>query len=295
MSGFIALHRGPNTNELRKDRNAFLLLSLIADRARWREDPCPVTGLQQGQAMLGKGDCEAIGLTEKNRQQLRSALKRLERMGFVTTQPTTRGTVVTLMDQSIFSIAVNPPTTQPTTQPTINQPSSNHQVTTKNKETPEQGNTGTKEQGNSPPKSPKGDLAKVEAIYQEYPKKKGKPSAIKAITKALKQIDHTTLLERTKAYAKARQDEDDQFTPHPATWFNDERFNDDPSTWKSQSNRPGTSKPPPKTIEGPEGWKDAYRALFPDWGIPEQWGHVAPELRPDIEAKIEALKNDSLF
>ena len=82
---------------------------------------------------------------------------------------------------------------------------------------------------------------KVEEIWEAYPKKKGKPSGINAITKALKKVDHNTLLEKTKAYADARKGEADQFTPHPATWFNDERFNDDPSTWKSSS--PNSPRP----------------------------------------------------
>jgi hypothetical protein len=36
------------------------------------------------------------------------------------------------------------------------------------------------------------------------------------------------LLEKTLAYAQSRVGQDQQFTPHPATWFNQERFNDEP-------------------------------------------------------------------
>ena len=72
----------------------------------------------------------------------------------------------------------------------------------------------------------------IEEIYQHYPKKVGKPQALKAIKKSLSKMDPETLLEKTKSFALARKNEDPQFTPNPSTWFNQERYNDDPETWK---------------------------------------------------------------
>ena len=100
-----------------------------------------------------------------------------------------------------------------------------------------------------PPKSPKGDLVKVDEIYQSYPKKVGKKSALKAITKALKTTDHTTLLERTKAYAKAVEGGDPQFIPYPAKWFRDERYSDDPSTWSPSPSSSSAPDKPRQTVE----------------------------------------------
>lgn len=74
-------------------------------------------------------------------------------------------------------------------------------------------------------------LKQAEAIYTEYPKKVGKPDALRAIVKALGTTDAATLLSKTKLYAKSRVGEDAQFTPHPSTWFNQQRYNDDPATW----------------------------------------------------------------
>ena len=74
-----------------------------------------------------------------------------------------------------------------------------------------------------------------ESIYAEYPKKVGRPDALKAISKAISKFGAPLLLEKTKAFAVARAGNLD-FVPHPATWFNQERFNDDPSTWKPSSN-----------------------------------------------------------
>jgi hypothetical protein len=70
----------------------------------------------------------------------------------------------------------------------------------------------------------------VLSIYDAYPRKVAKPEALKAIAKAIKKIDPIVLLARTKSYAMLRG-QNNEFTPHPATWFNQERFNDDPETW----------------------------------------------------------------
>lgn len=80
-----------------------------------------------------------------------------------------------------------------------------------------------------------------EAIYKAYPLKKGKPSALLAIRKALKNCSAADLLEKTEAFSMARNG-DMAFCPHPATWFNDERYNDDPSTWNPRQ-QPNTNQP----------------------------------------------------
>lgn len=68
-------------------------------------------------------------------------------------------------------------------------------------------------------------------IYNAYPRRVGKTAALKAIEKAIRAIrplhDATWLLERTRAYAQQRQGEDEKFTPYPATWFNEGRYEDE--------------------------------------------------------------------
>lgn len=78
----------------------------------------------------------------------------------------------------------------------------------------------------------------AEKIYCAYPRKVGKPKALLAITKALKTIKPSDLLKKTEAFAAMQNGADPQFIPHPATWFNQERFNDDPSTWKRSDSKP---------------------------------------------------------
>lgn len=84
----------------------------------------------------------------------------------------------------------------------------------------------------------------AEAIYDAYPKKVAKPDAIPKILKALAApplgMDAATwpdeLLAITARYAALRSGEEKQFTPNPATWFNQRRFEDDPATWNYNGN-----------------------------------------------------------
>ena len=74
-------------------------------------------------------------------------------------------------------------------------------------------------------------LEKHLAIYQAYPKKKARATALKAIEKALKTVSFKKLLAKTEAYAKhvekLRGTEQWKYVPHPATWFNGECWDDD--------------------------------------------------------------------
>ena len=73
-------------------------------------------------------------------------------------------------------------------------------------------------------------------IYAAYPRKVGKQSALKAITKAAKLGGGMSfLLDKTNHYALAVKSwpaADKKFIPHPATWFNRGSYDDDQTEWK---------------------------------------------------------------
>jgi len=96
--GFIKLHRSPETLELLNDPNAFILLTVIALRAR-RTDEFNLHNLKSGEALIG--DFKKYGLTHR---QYRTAMKRLGQWGFAAFKPTTRGTVAMLCDTRIYDI-----------------------------------------------------------------------------------------------------------------------------------------------------------------------------------------------
>jgi hypothetical protein len=107
-----------------------------------------------------------------------------------------------------------------------------------------------------PHSPPKGDRLKgtsstssqEEQIYEAYPKKVGKPVALRAIRRALAKQAFDFLLERTQVYAQTCNSPA-EFIPNPSTWFNQERFNDDPATWRRTA---GTSGKPQPTIIRPD-------------------------------------------
>jgi hypothetical protein len=84
----------------------------------------------------------------------------------------------------------------------------------------------------------------AQQVYGEYPRKVGKPAALKRITKAIKEFGFEYVMERTKAFKEAWVGATDlTFCPHPATWFHAERFNDDPKTWVGSSNQKKGAEP----------------------------------------------------
>jgi hypothetical protein len=81
----------------------------------------------------------------------------------------------------------------------------------------------------------------AEAIYALYPRKVGKGKAITAIIVALKTVPFEDLQAAVAEYAASEwvQTSEEQFIPHPATWFHQQRWADDRREWH-RSRRNGT-------------------------------------------------------
>ena len=99
----------------------------------------------------------------------------------------------------------------------------------------------------SPPKGESVNNASVslchaEEIYEAYPRKVGKHAALRAIQRALAKRTFDFLLERTRLFGTTYEGEA-RFIPHPAKWFNEERFNDDPVTWRRTTTTNGKATP----------------------------------------------------
>ena len=71
----------------------------------------------------------------------------------------------------------------------------------------------------------------AEMIYEAYPRKVARPAAIQAIRRALQAKSFDWLLERVQKYAACVEGSSKKFIPHPATWFNQARYDDDPKEW----------------------------------------------------------------
>lgn len=77
----------------------------------------------------------------------------------------------------------------------------------------------------------------AEDIFEAYPLKVAKPSAVRAIEGAMAKTSPGVLLARTREFARALNG-DTKFCPEPAKWFAEERYNDDSKTWKPRSSEP---------------------------------------------------------
>jgi len=100
--GFIKLQRSPETWELLKDKNAYILLTVIALRAR-RTDEFNCHNLRSGEALLG--DHQRYGMTPS---EYRRAKQRLARWRLAVFTGTSRGTIAKLMGQGIYDINETP-------------------------------------------------------------------------------------------------------------------------------------------------------------------------------------------
>jgi hypothetical protein len=73
----------------------------------------------------------------------------------------------------------------------------------------------------------------IEQIYEAYPRHVELKRAKDAIRKALGKVPFEQLLEAVQAFAASPAGKAaGKFCPHPATWFNAERWNDDPADWQ---------------------------------------------------------------
>jgi hypothetical protein len=96
---------------------------------------------------------------------------------------------------------------------------------------------GPKDKDKDKDKDQKGVQGETETIYNVYPRKVGKPAALKSIQKAIDSFGFERLLEATEGFFecwRSATKEELQFCPHPSTWFNQERYADDPATWRRE-------------------------------------------------------------
>ena len=99
-------------------------------------------------------------------------------------------------------------------------------------------------------------------FYSAYPRRIGRGAALRAYPKALNTVATRGdppmgteaaaewLAERASAFARSLAGQRGEFTPHPATWLNQARFDDDEREW----NRDDRGQRPNDTGRG--GWND---------------------------------------
>ena len=74
-------------------------------------------------------------------------------------------------------------------------------------------------------KKPSATNHEFDAFWQAYPRRIAKGAAIKAFNSAMKVATFSEIMDGVRRYAQSRPDP--QFTPHPATWLNQQRWADE--------------------------------------------------------------------
>ena len=84
----------------------------------------------------------------------------------------------------------------------------------------------SKEDGKTTSSSPTASKA-FDEFWSRYPRKVGKVAARKAFTQALRMTDVSAIIRGVEALKIQVAGKDPQFTPHPATWLNEGRWDDE--------------------------------------------------------------------
>lgn len=98
--------------------------------------------------------------------------------------------------------------------------------------------------------------AQTEEIYMYYPRKIGRGVALKKIAGAIKDFGFEPLREKVIEYAASVMGKDQQYIPHPSTWFGQERYKDAIEVITT-----GTS-PPRATYGRQEVTKESIQAIL---------------------------------
>ena len=102
-----------------------------------------------------------------------------------------------------------------------------------------------------------------DAFWSTYPRRAGKPAAIKAWKAALKRgAKPADLVALAASFAKTNTATDVKFIPYPQKWLNDERYNDEQATPQSGVIVPAywspTEAPPRHIADDPEAYSVWY-------------------------------------
>ena len=143
------------------------------------------------------------------RQEVRTSLKNLEKLQFLTRKLTKRGSIITINNWDIYQTDNELPNQESNQALTSHSPSVN-QALTMSKE----GKEGKKVKNNIL------SSEKFDAFWKHYPRKIGKSKAVAKWNARIRSgADHDDLIMACRNYAEARRGEEMKFTKHPSTFL----------------------------------------------------------------------------
>lgn len=213
-----------------KDHLLWVMMDYFIDFANHCGRKKYIKGVGEVEIMRGQhlfGTLEIANFLGATRQQIRTRLELMKKVGFLTIETTNKYSIATICNYDKYQI--KPPTDQPADQPMLNQ-----QLTTPNKL-----NT-LNTINNTPPTPPRGAVGsekksspytqEFNEFWDAYPKKVGKGAAWKAwegkkkIRPALPEI---LVAVKKQSNSSQWQKDGGQYIPNPATWLNQARWDDE--------------------------------------------------------------------
>lgn len=228
MNGWIRLHRQLIENGWMQDHPVFILMIYCLLKAAYEPTEIPFRGdrigVKKGQLIFGRlRAVEETGLTSQN---IRTALKKLEKYEFLTIRSTNRYSLITICNWETYQ------TREDNDQPT-DQPASNQQVTSN--QPASQPQTISKEVKERKKKEDK----LFNEFWQKYPRREGKRQAQKAFMVAIKRIGcHKPIL--AGLLTSERLKREPKYIPHATTWLNGDGWDDEPTGFASRNKKDPT-------------------------------------------------------
>lgn len=210
MDGFIKLHRKFIEWEWYTDNNVkilflHLLLSVNHKDNKWRGQ------LIKKGSFITSYEKLAIA-TNLTIQQIRTALNKLKSTGEITYKSTSLNSIITINNWDEYQENNK----QNNKQITNEQQTNNKRITT-----------------NKNDKNDKNNIcAFFSEFYMAYPKKKSKQAAERAFNTAIKKVSFEKIMQGLKAYKEdiKKKQTQEQYIKYPATWLNQECWDDDYTT-----------------------------------------------------------------
>jgi len=249
-TGYVKLWRCTLNKRIFSNPKTFHFAIWCLLKATYKEK-IEIVGLQEvplkpGQFVFGR-DSAAREL-KTTAAFIRSRLRFLEGVGFLTIKPTNKFSIISIVNWHIYQHDEEK-NNQQNNQQTANKPPTNRQQTATNKNIKNINNTPLPPTGgDDPPKNiseinPQKYSAEFETWYELYPKKRAKDAAYRSWKKISKSKTVTSdqlcsAIKRQVESNHFRGRNGEQFYPNPSTWLNQGRWQDEIKSEKVEKSTP---------------------------------------------------------
>lgn len=245
--GWIQLHRSLREWEWFTDVNTSHLFIYCLLRANHKDAHWRGTNIARGQFITSLETLsKETGLSV---MQIRTAIKKLELTGELTSKPTNKNRLISISNYNKYQ-SDNRQDNKPITS---QQQTNNKQVTTDNN------NNNNKNKNNEIT-----NIDQFEDFWDCYGYKVGKSKAKKAYEKAIKSgVKHESIIQGVRAYQKDCQAKgmEVKFFKHPATWLNGEHWEDEFLEGTASLSKEDEADRIKRIIEGSKKCKDTNLLL----------------------------------